>query len=164
MKQLLKVVESPSGWDSLANYAGDLPEPHWLCLLTRTRDSDELGESNFACALEQLGGESDDVQVFRYGHWACGWWEALCVREGTEKCETAQQMHDALQDYPVLDEDDFSRREQESADMVWRDFPAKERFEYVRTHRSQFEFHDFADMLNCMRGKYFSGYASELIH
>lgn len=40
----------------------------------------------------------------------------------------------------------------------------RERVEYIRKHRSQFEFRDFADMLGCVRGKYFAGYASELIH
>jgi hypothetical protein len=41
--------------------------------------------------------------------------------------------------------------------------PEKERIAYIRKHRSEFEFADLRDMLSCVRGNYFAGYASELI-
>jgi len=34
----------------------------------------------------------------------------------------------------------------------------------IREYRNQFEFRDFADMLACARGKYFAGWAGELLH
>lgn len=80
MRTLRAVVERPSAIDSYANYMGERPEPEWYCLLTQTRDSGCLERSNFAVALEQLGGEGENVTIERYGHWACGWWEALAVR------------------------------------------------------------------------------------
>jgi hypothetical protein len=164
MEKLCKVMASPTAWDSLANYAGTIPEPDWLCLVTRNRDSDCLTESNFATALDALGGEGEHVQVFRFGHWACGWLEYLAVLAGTPEAQIASELHARLQDYPVLDEDDFSEREQEAADSIWRDcYRDSERVAYIRKHRNQFEFHSYADLIACARGRYFAGYASELV-
>jgi len=90
LKPLKEIVSNPSGWDSLDNFAGEIPEPEWLFLLSRSRDSDELTESNWRCALKQLGGESENVSIDRFGHWACGWWESLSVREGSPEHEKAK--------------------------------------------------------------------------
>ena len=165
LKPLKEIVSNPSGWDSLDNYAGEIPEPEWLCLLTRSRDSDELTESNFRSALRKLGGESENVSIDHFGHWACGWWESLSVRAGSPEHEKAKVIADKLEDYPVVDEDDFSELESETADRVWQDcYENNERIEYIREHRDWFTFHSFADLLANARGKYFSGYASELLH
>lgn len=164
MKKLSDLIENPSGFDSLANYVGDIPESDWLVVMTRNRDSDILTESNWECALEELGAESDKVEVFRFGHWACGWWEALAVRKETKAAEIGQDIVNRLDSYPILNEDDFCKREMQEADRVWKDcYSYRERVEYIREHRTQFEFHDFSDLRAVVRGEYFNGYASELI-
>jgi len=112
---------------ALQTYAEYAPTPHdprgaflpeqgdWLVLPAgRNRDSDLLSESNWAAALEQLGGEGEDVEVHRFGHWACGWLEIILVRPGTDAADTAERIAARLADYPVLDEEDYSRREYES--------------------------------------------------
>jgi hypothetical protein len=54
--------------------------------------------------------------------------------------------------------------EVEEANRVWQDcFNDRQRIAYIRKHRSQFEFQSFAEMLGCCRGKWFNGYASELL-
>jgi hypothetical protein len=165
MKQLLDVMKNPSGFDSLANYDGSLPDAKWLVVLTRSRDSDVLTESNWICALERLGGESNDVEVFRFGHWACGWWEALCVANGSPAEAEGQSITDDIEAYPVLDEEAFSEAEMEAANEVWSNcYDNKDRIRYIREHRNQFDFHDFNDLMSNVRGKWFSGYASELIY
>lgn len=162
---LKEVAKNPSGFDSFSNYAGEIPEPEWLCLLTRNRDSDCLAESNFRSALRELGGESETVRVDRFGHWACGWWEALSVRAGSPEHEIAKGISERLESYPVVNEFDFSELESETADEVWRNcYSESARVEYIREHRNQFEFRDFADLMGCVRGRYFAGYASELLH
>lgn len=164
MQNLFELAANPSGFDSYANYMGEKPDLVWLVVLTRSRDSDCLTESNWACALSALGGESENVEIFRFGHWACGWWEALCVREGSKEEKIGEGIESSLSDYPILDESDFSEREQEEANGIWRDcYSWRQRVKYIREHSSQFEFYDFKDMLACARGNYFSGYASELI-
>jgi hypothetical protein len=148
----------------LSNYAGEIPGDEWLCLLTRNRDSDLLTESNFECALNQLGGESNNIEVHRFKHWACGWWEALAVRAGTPEAETAAAIRESLDDYPVLDDEDHSRRESEEADRIWSYcYRTPERLAYIRHHREQFDFCSWADLRAVVRGEYFNGYASDLI-
>lgn len=103
-----------TAFDSARNYAGsDLSD--WVLVVFRTRDSDCLAESNFETALDQLGGEQDGVvQVQRIGHWACGWVEQLAVHvSAVDKLEIARSILNALEDYPVLDDQDFSDREAE---------------------------------------------------
>jgi hypothetical protein len=165
LRPLREIVSNPSGWDSLSNYLGDIPEPELLCVVTRNRDANCLTESNFACALRELGGEGENVEVHRFGHWACGWWEALAVRAGTPEADKAEGIAKRLADYPVLDEEDWSQREDEAAQGIWRDcYDTKERASYIRKNRDQFEFHSFSELRAVVRGDYFNGYASELIH
>ncbi len=164
MRTLTQVVERPSGFDSWSNYIGQSDFPEWDCLLTQTRDGDCLERSNFRSALKKLGGECDNVQIHRFGHWACGWWEALAVKQRTIEHKIAEQIAERISDYPVADEQDFSELETEEANQVWRDcYRPKERVEYIRKHQSQFEFRDFQDLIGCVRGNYFAGYASELL-
>lgn len=164
MKKLIEVMGNPSGFDSMRNYSGSVPESGWLVVMTRNRDSDILTESNWACAWEELGGTSESVQVFTFGHWACGWWKALCVLEGSDAQMIGADIVDRIESYPVLNEHDFSEREHDEANRVWKQcYTTKERIEYIREHRSQFEFCSLVDLLGCVRGKYFAGYDSELI-
>jgi len=166
MRSLTKVAESPTPCDSKRNYLGtDLAKvADWLVVLGRNRDSGCLTNSNWEVALERLGGESDNVQIFNFGHWACGWIEYLCVKEGTEAEKMGYVIEAKLDNYPILDEMVFGEMEQAEASYIWNDcYNVKERINYIREHRNQFEFHDFADLLGCVRGKYFAGYANELL-
>ena len=80
----------------------------------RNRDSGIRQESNFQTALKMLGGESKKVQVHRFGHWGPGWFEIILVDpKATKKVEIAEEIRSKLEDYPLLDEDDYSRREYE---------------------------------------------------
>jgi hypothetical protein len=136
----------------------------WLVVIGRNRDSDCLAESNWHAALERLGGEGDSVEVHRFGHWACGWLEIIIVAPEGPQAVEAHRIEDDLDTYPILDENDHSEREQAAAEETWEHcYRPAERIAYIREHRSQFEFQTFADMLGCVRGKYFAGYASELI-
>lgn len=120
MKKLVNIVKNPSGFDSFSNYLGEIPEENLYCILTRNRDSDILSESNFQCALARLGGESEDVVIHRFGHWACGWWEALSVKMGTEAYKEAMKIAAELEGYPLLDDEDYSQR-QYDAHCSWCD-------------------------------------------
>ena len=101
MKTLHTIAANPSGLDSYSNYIGERPSNSLLVVLTRSRESDTLTESNWEVALERLGGESEDVEIHRFGHWACGWWEALTVRKGSEAEKEALEIESELESYPV---------------------------------------------------------------
>ena len=167
MKRLSDIISNPSGFDSLENYMGDIPHPEWYVVLTTSRDADTLTRSNFECAQKALEDEKydDDTKVFRFGHWGCGWWEALCVREGTEAFKEGESIANNLEEYPVLDDEAFSQAEEEEALEVWANcYRVQDRIRYIRENPNQFNFASFADLLSCVRGNYFCGYASELLN
>ena len=155
MQKLSDLIKNPSGLDSLDNYAGEIPEDKWHVVLTQSRDSEILTKSNWAVALEELGGESEHVEIHRFGHWACGWWEALCVAKDSEAWEPAKEMHDSLSDYPVLDEEHHSEMETEEANRIWSEcFDPKERVEHLRSEGGTENFNGFADLMQCVRGAF----------
>ena len=103
----------------------------WLVLpVFRNRDSEPLNESNFDTALKIMGGESDTVQVHRFGHWACGWFEIIIIHPSL--AAEGEKIEEALDDYPVLDDDDLSRRELEAAEKMWAWMNLKERIEVCK--------------------------------
>lgn len=88
----------------------------------RNRDSGPLDESNFAAALEILGGESETCEVHRFGHWACGWLEIVIV--SPDRAAEVEAIEDRLANYPVLDESDLSNREYEDYLQSWSSYGA----------------------------------------
>lgn len=152
-------------WSRPSNYAGEV-WPAYYVFLGQHRDSGALDRANFDAGLKAIGGESETVIVVRESHWAVGWVEWIAIHQDDEKAlGEASDIVAGLEDYPVVNEELLSEYEQTEADETWKGcYCPSERIEYIRAHRSQFEFHDFADLLGCVRGKYFAGYASELIH
>jgi len=147
----------------------------WLIACSIHRESDCLSRSNFDTfkkSLESLPevknwqGEFAPVTIERFSHWAVGWIDYLIIDpECMPAVALADSLLEKLDSYPVLNEDDFSAKEQEEVEVFWRDcYSSKERIAYVRKFRNQFEFQNMQDMLRCIRGQYFAGYASELIH
>ncbi len=168
-------------WTLPANYGGAHWPDYYSAGVGRSRDSDALERANFDAMLKALGGEKSDperedpedpgsalslVLIVRENHWAVGWVEWIAIHESaTEQLLIASEIADALEDYPVVDEFLFSEYEQADADQTWRFcFKPAARIEYIRKHRRQFEFRSFADLLGCVRGEYFCGDASELLH
>lgn len=135
MKTLTEVADNPSGWDSRSNYMGrNLDElSNLYVVMTRSPQSDILTESNWDAALKLLGGESEDCVVHRFGHWACGWWEALCVTENLKA--KGEEIEKRIDIYPVLDEVDFSNREMESAEETWKWMSVAERVKLCQEAR-----------------------------
>ena len=160
----------PSAFDSRSNFMAfdaDALESieEWFVLpCSRNRDSDCLTESNFAVALEMLGGESETVQVHRFGHWACGWYEIIVVKPETDAAKKAEEIEKSLDDYPVLDDEDFSERESKAADETWKNcYSNEERIAFIREHRDEFEFFDFADLMAQVRGEYYRGLTERML-
>ena len=149
---------------------------NWLVVMTTNRDADCLTRSNFRSMVQLLGGKATDgakgsceinsnLAIEEATHWACGWVQYLVLNPAAgELVQTAKENLQRLENYPVLDEEDFSNLEMEEANEIWANcYRPSERLEYIRKHKSQFEFRGLADLMGCVRGKYFAGYASELI-
>jgi hypothetical protein len=124
----------PTGFDAPGLGLPDSQD--WFVVpVMQSRDSNVLEESNFASALQALGGESDTVEVHRFGHWGPGWFEIILVAPGTPQVATAEDIDRALADYPVLDEMDYSNREFERAAQCWEHFSLRDRIDACRRFR-----------------------------
>lgn len=135
---------APTGFDPAGLNGHDMgtdddpDRSEWMVApVSRTRDSGPLAESNFAAFLEIVGGESDDVEVHRFGHWGPGWFEIILIRPGTAAVEEAERAESSLEDYPVLDEMDFSEREWEAAEETWRWTSLRERVRMIGEARAR---------------------------
>lgn len=103
-------------WKRPQNYAG----PDYfgtIGVVGQSRDSDTLDRCNFAVAFDRLGGkETKDVQIIRDSHWAVGWVEALRVNiRNVKRTREALAILAKLEDYPILDEEEFGSMEHEEA-------------------------------------------------
>lgn len=151
-------------WTLPDNYAGATWPNYYSAGFGQSRDSDALERSNFETAWTALQ-KFEGVERVRESHWAVGWVEWIAIpADDSAALQVADEMCARWEDYPVLNDEHFSQLEQEEADLTWKNcYNAGERMEYIRAHRSQFEFRSLADMLDCVRGNYFAGYASELL-
>lgn len=116
-----------------------LPERQdWIVApVGRNRDSGVLDESNFAVAVERLGGECETVEIHRFGHWACGWYEIILVHPS--KADMVRQIEDALEDHPVLDEMHHMEAEHDAVNEAWEAMSLRERIAFaVENGRSIF--------------------------
>lgn len=107
---------------------------NWAILYTHHRDSGLLDLSNagvIAAALEPFTeGDDPDVVMESHNHWAVGHVDGFSIRvfrEGkiTDAFCKYYELAEALSEYPVLDEEDYSNREyaatvENIADAAWR--------------------------------------------
>jgi len=112
----------PSNQESFG-YHGELALGEtWAWTFSQHRDSDCLDRSNYAAILADLTERfPNDVCDERYGHWAVGWVERICVRmrndDGsiTEAAGASFKWKDKLKNYPIADEEAFTAMEFEES-------------------------------------------------
>ena len=150
-------------WERPDSWAGK-PWGGWFVGLGRTRDSDTLTRSNFEVFLKALRelpevlvddtdnaaasyrSEREDwsavnsVFIVSESHWACGWIDWIAIHPSNEAAmKLADEMLCAIDSYPVLDEDDWSRREDEAVLKWWQSESVSWRVELCRdNHESIF--------------------------
>ncbi len=101
----------------------------WCIVYTHNRDSDLLAQSNASVIDEVLSAEefADHVSAERHSHFACGWVDGYAIRVYDAKLISEENefgitpafsayaaLAESLSDYPVLDDEDYSRREHEA--------------------------------------------------
>ena len=128
--------------------------------VSQTRDSEALDRANFQAALESLGGESETVEVHRFGHWGPGWFEIVIV--SPERVAEVEAIEARLDGCPVLDEELFSRLEDEDCETTWsKCYSPDERLEYFRRH--SYTSTGLCDMLRAIKGGDW-GAAANMLH
>jgi hypothetical protein len=118
-------------WDR----ANDLDDPDaWAIFYTHNRDSRLLDLSNADAIARAMmtytEGDDPDVVMASHSHWAVGHVDGVSIRvyrdgEITEAFRSYHAITERLADYPILDEEDYSRREHEATldnlpDAAWR--------------------------------------------
>lgn len=102
-------------WEKADNYRGeDLSQ--YFVVLTKSRDSKPLEESNFEVAKERLK-DLEGVRIERFNHWAVGWVKQILVKQEMEEALLeAEDIISELNNYPVLDEEDYYQRKESGVD------------------------------------------------
>lgn len=101
----------------------------------RSRDSDVLEISNYetakarleeAAKLDEKDWKHDEEPPLfdgHFGHWAVGWVDELLVHEdATNTLAELEKIAEQMEDYPVLDEEDFSKREWDEQEEDWENW------------------------------------------
>lgn len=119
----------------------------WAVIYTSNRDSGLLDQSNAAVIEKAMQpfteGDEPDVVLESHSHWAVGHVDGFSVRvfkdgDITKAFKTYHELACQLEDYPILDESDYSEREYEATldnikDAAWRlknDFDLPEDWQY----------------------------------
>jgi hypothetical protein len=129
-------------------YRDDIEDAdNWAIIYTHNRDSGLLDLSNagvIAKALEPFTeGDDPDVVFESHNHWAVGHVDGVSIRifrdgQITDAFRKYHELAEAMANYPILDEEDYSNREYEAtveniADAAWRlkdDFELPEGWQY----------------------------------
>lgn len=104
----------------------------------RTRDSGPLANSNFETLendLDKLDPDYIDHESYSFNHWGPGWFEIILVRPETPCYYIAVEACKALEDYPVLDDEDHSRREYKEVCEAWKYTSIADRVDICIRHK-----------------------------
>ena len=127
---------SPTSFDRKGAFLDDRQD--WLVLpVGRTRDSGTLAMSNFEAAeklLSKTDTEGETWETHRFGHWGPVWFEIIIVKPDTEAERVGKEIECALDNYPILDENDHSERDYEAACQAWENTDKRERIHICAKH------------------------------
>lgn len=126
---------APTPFDHKGAFLDDEKQNWLLVPVSRTRDSGILSNSNFETAekmLDDIDPERESFESHSFGHWGPGWFEILIVAPNSRAAAIAQEIGDALENYPVLSDDDYSKREWEGTIESWNASRLDDRIEACR--------------------------------
>ena len=107
----------------------------WAIIYTHNRDSGLLDQSNAKVISKAMApfteGDDADVVIESHSHWAVGHIDGFSIRvfdsngEITDAFRKYHELAEAMDQYPILDESDYSERELEATlenveDAAWR--------------------------------------------
>ena len=122
-------------FDSFVWYRNDIEDAdNWCIVYSQHRDSSLIDESNASVIEREMmkftDGDDANVVSERHDHWLVGWIDGLSIRvfknsQITPAFRRYVELQNALEDYSILDEDDYSTREYDAtieniADAAWR--------------------------------------------
>ena len=140
----------------------------WAVVYTSNRDADALTRSNARIIARELAPflrHGRDIQEASSSHWACGHVDGYVVRvytpcrRLTRAFQALATMLVAIEDYPALDEDDWSQEESDDAAACWASMSISERIEHLRKYcagpydsvRDAMHVGSFSELLRALR-------------
>jgi hypothetical protein len=120
--------EAAGNWKRFESFVwfrdSEVTDPdNWAIIYTHNRDSGLLDQSNASAIAQALtpftDGDDPDVVFESHDHWAVGHVDGFSLRvfrdgQVTDAFKVYHELIERLADYPVLDEEDYSRREYEA--------------------------------------------------
>jgi hypothetical protein len=117
-KQAIKETWQVSGFcHACGDVLGDGYEHSYCAVYAKTRDSDYLYQSNYDAYKQLLNDAHVRFYELHFNHWGCGWIDQLVIKainkngKVSKAFMTCLSIQEQLDNYPVLDEDDYSNRE-----------------------------------------------------
>lgn len=118
-------AELVGNWKKFNSFAWfrrpELADPDaWAVVYTHHRDSGLLAQSNARVVTKKLepftDGEDPDVVTESHSHWAVGYIDGFSIRvfkdgEITPAFQVWHELAERMENYPILDESDYSQRE-----------------------------------------------------
>lgn len=121
----------------------------WAITFSMNRDSGILDQSNYAAVKADMENRfPKDVSDERFNHYLVGWKDVLLVRmlgkngKVTKAGIAALEWKDREKDYPVLDDEDYSRRELEATldnirqEYGLAEYPAQQVYDWLSENDS----------------------------
>ena len=141
---------APSGWDGKLGGSGsnvmfwDRERANslmnWIVApVINTRDTSDgsLQKSNWETLKKWLKKNSPEGRgwsIESFGHWACGYYEIIIAKPGTKAYKIVEKASEKMEDYPALDDFDWSNCEYEAAEECWTHLSIKDRMYYIKNH------------------------------
>ena len=121
---------SPTPFDhAIGDFSALASQRDWLVApCSQTRDSSVLERSNWQSQLDLLGGESDTLEIHRFGHWSPGWYELVIV--APERAPEIAALEERLDSCPALDEEAYCELAWTEAAEFWARASLSERRRY----------------------------------
>lgn len=133
-------------WKYERDYGGTDYSDYYI-VYGRNRDSCLLTNHNYEEIMKRLqtvynnlqDNDSTEFGWFldaRMNHFGPGWIEEIFVHEDApqELIDTATDILNDLDQYPILNEDEYYRKVYEAADEYWRQMSLRERIEMCKEH------------------------------
>lgn len=112
-------------WEYESNYIGEDYSDHYVVYPT-FRDADLVQQSNYETIKKVFDQKDIKYIIVRFNHWLVGWMEEILINENhLGSLRYADDLVGQLEDYPLLDDDDYYQKRYEQMEEIYKDMNGK---------------------------------------
>ena len=123
-------------WKKPNYYFGFSPEGDYV-IYSKSSDSSIMENSNYELILtDLLAIDKDNTYEFRASHFLCGWVDYVLIKKDSpdKLTEKAIDIVAGLSDYPVYDDSDYYKKQNDAINECWDNLSLSERIELCKKH------------------------------